>query len=549
MSRTKTTVSPEEAAAEKVRREQARRYLMNYATYMLPWYRPGRHHYYVAELLEQVELYITSEGEKGIGRLMIFEPPQHGKSEEVSRIFPSWLLGKNPNLRIILSSYAASLAEKHSRAARNYVMDKRFAALFGSQSTADMPVELSMDSKSVSGWNLAAPHRGGLIASGVQGGITGNPAHLLVIDDPFKDREEAESKARRDLVDEWYKSSAYTRLQKGGAVVVMHTRWHQDDLAGRLIKRMVSDPLLADQWTIVFLPGLALKAEEYITDPGELEKKMKTGIYIPPRDPLGRAPGEALWPEERNRQFLVKAMFNVGPYDSTALYSQLPTNREGALFKRAWFEIVHALPPGCQFVRYWDKAGTEGDGDYSSGTLMARSADKRYFVVDVVRGQWSSGQRNKIIKQTAELDRKKYGHVRIWLEQEPGSGGKESAEISVKDLAGFRARPDKVTKNKTIRAEPLASQAEIYNVFLVAGDWDMEGWLDEICAFPGAPNDDRVDTASGAFNKLSLDTPEEMQSQRMDWYHPPRGEEAIPVELRPAYEVEEMLRQADEIHF
>jgi len=548
MSRSKA-VSPEEAAVEKVRREQARRHLMDFATYTLPWYRPGRHHYYVAELLEQVELYITTQGREGIGRLMIFEPPQHGKSEQVSRIFPAWLLGRNPDMRIILTSYAASLAEKHSRAARNYVMDKRFAALFGSQSTADTPVELSMDSKSVSGWSLAAPHRGGLIASGVQGGITGNPAHLLIIDDPFKDREEAESATRRELVDDWYKSSAYTRLQKGGAVVVMHTRWHQDDLAGRLLKRMASDSLMADQWTVVFLPALALKPEEYATRTGELDGLLKKGIYIPESDPLGRAPGEALWPEERSSEFLARAMFNVGAYDATALYQQMPMNREGNLFKRAWFSVVHALPPGCRLVRYWDKAATEGGGDFSSGTLMAMSPDRRFFVVDVTRGQWSWGARNQIIRQTAELDRKKYGHVSIWLEQEGGSGGKESAEVSVKELAGFRARADRVSGDKVVRAGPLASQAEIGNVYLLYGDWDIEGWLEEICSFPGAKHDDRVDAASGAFNKLNLNTPEEMRTERMDWYNPPKRTETAPVELRPAYEIEEMLREADEIPF
>jgi len=168
-------------------------------------------------------------------------------------------------------------------------------------------------------------------------------------------------------------------------------------------------------------------------------------------------------------------------------------------------DIVPARPvasDGVSAARYWDKAGTAGGGAYSSGVLMARMRDGTFTVVDVRRGQWSALDREKVIKQTAEIDHGIYPTTKIWVEQEPGSGGKESAEASVRMLAGFSAAADKVTGAKEVRADPFAAQWQAGNIKLVRADWNR-GYLDEHEHFPAGKYVDQVDASSGAFNKIA----------------------------------------------
>lgn len=174
----------------------------------------------------------------------------------------------------------------------------------------------------------------------------------------------------------------------------------------------------------------------------------------------------------------------------------------GKVFNRAWFEIVAAAPINATRVRYWDKAGTAGGGDWSAGARLSRSPQGITYIEDMVRGQWGSGDRNVVIGQTAQADG--IGTA-IWVEQEPGSGGKESAEISIKELAGYDVRAERVTGSKLVRANPLAAQAKAGNVKLVRGAWN-ETFLAEAHAFTGKDGDvdDQIDAASGGFNKLTL---------------------------------------------
>src|SRR5688572_15547877 len=292
------TNKPQLAKAERAKRELARRHLIDYSIYIAPWYAPARHHIYLAEKLEQVKRFIETKGQEGLGRLLICEPAQYGKTEQASRLFPSWVLGDLPDTRIILTSYGADLATENSRVMRNYVGSDAYANLFGRRSAVDEPVELSPESRSVVSWNLK-DHRGSVFAAGVGGGITGRPANLVVIDDPFKSREDAESETYRKKVMSWYRSVVYPRVANtpGAAIIIMHTRWDQEDLAGQLLTQMISDPE-ADQWEVVFLPALALDADQYPKDEEEYRENLLRGIFIPMGgDPLGRMPGEALWPE------------------------------------------------------------------------------------------------------------------------------------------------------------------------------------------------------------------------------------------------------------
>lgn len=527
-----TTIDPTIAQAELAKRTLARRHLVDFSEYVSPWYHGYRHHRLVGGYLEQVAKYIRSRGKEGVGRLMITMPPRHGKTEQCSRQFPAWLLGLMPDTRIILTSYNGDRANANSRGARDLVMDQRYGAVFGSKSSVDAPVDLSSDSRSVTAWDLANPHRGGVVAAGVGGGITGTGAHLMVVDDPLRGREEAESRAQRDRVWDWWTSTAYTRLEDGGAVVLIMTRWHPDDLAGRLLQQMASDGS-ADQWQVVNLPAIwpgspepgtslgrleaAQAAEPPYPNPSHLEGEgeinwsehfrdmLLNGVWVQKEDQLGRKPGEALWPEKYSVEDLVRIQTNVGAHDWISLYQQSPIQREGAMFKPEWVNVVDRIP-GKVIVRarYWDKAGTEGSGDYSAGVLMAMTNDKHFYIEHVTRDQMSFHKRNLMMARMVDADVEREGPtVKTYQEVEPGAAGKEAAANTVKELQGRAIMPDPVgNKSKEVRAMAFSTACEAGLVHLVRAEWNQK-FIEELMMFPKGVHDDQVDAAAGAYNKLA----------------------------------------------
>jgi predicted phage terminase large subunit-like protein len=392
-------------------------------------------------------------------RLMLFVPPRHGKSTLATMHYPAWRLERDPGLRIVVACYNQTLAEKFSRRIRSLVRQRGI-------------VQLDPERQAVDDWLTL--EGGGVRAVGIGGGITGQGADLLIIDDPVKSREEANSEAYRERCWDWYTDDIYTRLEPGAAIVLIMTRWHEDDLAGRIL---MSEN--AADWTVVKLPAEA-----------EVD------------DPLGRAVGEPLCPDRYDLAALADLASTLqGSY--VALFQQRPQPASGNMFLRAWFKdkIVDAAPPGCTLVRYWDKAGTAGGtGAATAGVLMARDPRGLYYVAHVVRGWWGATEREDVIRQTAQTDGSR---TRVWVEQEPGSGGKESAEGTVRSLAGYVAEAERVTGDKATRAEPFASQCKAGNVFLVRGDWNS-AYLDEVCMFPSGKRKDQVDASGGAFNKLSV---------------------------------------------
>ena len=388
---------------------------------------------------------------------MIFCPPRHGKSEQVTIRYPIWRMEREPGLRVIVGAYNQALAEKFSRKARK-IASSRMA--------------LSEERAAAGDWETETG--GNYRAVGVGSGITGMGGNLIVIDDPVKGREQASSFAYRERVWEWYTDDLYTRLEPGGAIILIQTRWHEDDLAGRIL--IGGD---AAKWTVISLPA---NAEE--------------------NDPLGRKPGQALWPERYNEEALARAKNVLGTRSYQAQFQQSPKMDEGNLLKREWFPIIEG--PGKEYeslVRYWDKAGTADGGNYTAGVLMGRS-DGNYDVLDVARGQWSTFEREDRIKATAEQDQNFWGRVEVWIEQEPGSGGKDSALATIRNLSGHIVRAERVTGEKTVRVEPFAAQAEAGNVRIVRGAWNW-AYLDELAAFDSGKYDDQVDASGGAFNKLS----------------------------------------------
>lgn len=366
---------------------------------------------------------------------------------------------------MILCSYEADFAASWGRKARS-VLEEYGPAVFG--------VTVSTESHAANRWGLQK-HTGEMITAGVGGPITGRGAGLLLIDDPVKNAEEANSVTFRDRAWEWYMSTAYTRLEPGGKVVLVMTRWHADDLVGRILGQT---EIAGEHWEVIRL------------------------VAIAESDELGRGAGEALWPERYPLEVLEKTRTTIGPYYWAALYQQRPAAREGNFFKRQWFAIVEAAPVEARRVRYWDKAATAGGGARTAGIMIAY-ADGIAYVEDVVKGQWSSGERNKLMLQVAQLDAARHANtVHIWTEQEPGSGGKESAEATIMMLAGYPVHKEPVTGSKEVRAEPFAAQCEAGNVRLVKGAWNYD-YLEEICAFPNSTFKDQVDASSGAFNKLA----------------------------------------------
>ena len=272
---------------------------------------------------------------------MIFAPPQHGKSELVSVRLPAFWLGRRPDDPVLLSSYAADLAYSKSRQARDIIESDAFRLLFPTVAT-------SRDSRAVNQWQIAG-RRGYMKAVGVGGPVTGHGGPLGIIDDPFENWEQAQSLTHRNRVWDWYRGTFRTRIWENGAIVLIMTRWHEDDLAGRLLEQD------AGGWEVLRLPALA----ESQADRDAHNVKMHLGAGLP--DPLGREPGAALCPKRFSTVALLELKADVGSLVWSAEYQGAPTLPEGGMFKRHWLPIVDAAPAEGRAVRYWDKAG-QADG-------------------------------------------------------------------------------------------------------------------------------------------------------------------------------------------
>jgi predicted phage terminase large subunit-like protein len=491
-----------EAQAELARRELARRELRYFAQFYYPgWPVKARHLELLCSKLQQVERYIATKGREGIGRLMVFMPPRHWKSSTASVLFPAWVLGRNPDCRIIDASYNSSLATSFSRRTRNLLGESAFRVVFGEKSGSTEPVTVADDTRSAEEWSISG-HMGGVLAAGVMGGISGRGAGLFIIDDPFKDRAEAESKIRRDAVDDWWKSAAYTRLEVGSAALLIMTRWSPDDLAGRLLKRMVGEPN-ADQWEVLSLPAIA---EDWAlgVDPAKQLEEMKKGIWMGV-DPLGRQPGEALWPGEYGLEQLKSIQGNIGSYEFDALYQQRPQQRTGNLIKTEGIIRItpDKLPQRMRVVRYWDLAVSGSKrADWISGGKVGYAEGKIYILrVDRFRGPWINARADITrrmlsddisIVQGVETDGQQAGYYQE-LKSDPKLLGRTIIPVLAR-RAG----------NKEVRAQVWGSRIPDGLVYLLDdGTWDATAFLDECAAFPNGAHDDSVDTVSGGNFMLS----------------------------------------------
>ncbi len=415
-----------------------------------------------------------------IERLMIFAPPQHGKSELVSVRLPAFWLGHHPDLPVAIASYGATLAESKSRQVRDIVESDAYRALFAGVGTR-------RDSRAVDYWQLAAPHRGGVWAGGVGGPITGHGFALGIIDDPFENWEQAQSQTIRDKVWEWWRGTFRTRIWEGGRVVLIMTRWHMDDLAGRLLGEQ------GDRWHVLRLPAVAETQAE--RDKAARHVRQPMGAA----DPLEREPGAPLAPLRFSSQALADLRRDVGSLVWAAEYQGVPAAAEGNRIKRAWFQTVEAAPVQAQMrVRYWDKAAS-ADGKRTAGVRLALGRDGLWYIEHVVAGKWTTHERRQVMHTTAQTDGQ---GVYVWIEQEPGSSGVDSVQDEIRLLAGFSVRPDTPSGDKDTRLEPFVAQLEAGNVRLVRGAWN-EGYIDEMTAIPNGAYRDQADASAGAFNRIA----------------------------------------------
>ena len=253
-------------------------------------------------------LVMETEKRNGPKRIMIFMPPRHGKSEFISKYYPAWYLGVHPDRRIILASHTARLAQRFGGAARNLVTE------YGKD---DFGIEVDTGSSAKGDWSLKPPFTGGMLTAGVGGDITGRGADLFIIDDAFKNAEQAISPVYRDNVWEWWQSTASTRLEPNATVIIMFTRWHEDDLAGRLLH--AAEIGEGEPWTVI---SLAAIAED--------------------DDLMGRQPGEALWPERFDTDSLENIRLNKTSYWWSSMYQQRPGRYGNPAWPESYFNDIYA---------------------------------------------------------------------------------------------------------------------------------------------------------------------------------------------------------------
>ncbi|MGA2647443.1 MAG: terminase family protein [Candidatus Sulfotelmatobacter sp.] len=312
-----------------------------YALAVYPNFELANHHRLIVDYLEAVE-----RGD--VSRLIICMPPRHGKSLLGTQIFSAWFLGRNPDRSIITSSYNQELVEDFGRKVRNLVINPVHRAIFPE-------FRLAQDATSMRRFSTTS--EGSYYAVGRGGAITGRGADLLLIDDPLKDAEEARSELTRRALHEWFKSVAYTRLQPGGAVILISTRWHEDDLAGHLLRE---DP---NGWVVLSLPAIAEVDESF------------------------RRAGDALWPEKFPLELLENKRTVLGGAAFASLYQQRPAAAEGAVFNRAWWQFYRELPACKRVVQSWDTAFKTGsENDYSVCTTWGVLGNG-YYLLSLWRGR------------------------------------------------------------------------------------------------------------------------------------------------------------------
>lgn len=379
---------------------------------------------------------------------MVCMPPGSAKSTYTSVEFPPWFLARNPHMNVIAASHTQELAETFGRRVRNVVSAEEYRAVFG--------FGLSPDSQAAGRW--ATEQGGEYFATGVGGAVAGRRADLLVIDDPVKSREDADSERSRARAWDWYVSDLLTRLKPGGRQIVVMTRWHEEDLGGRILERE------ANRWKVLELP-----MEAYASDP------------------LGRAPGEMLWPEYFTHEMVEQAKRD--PRSWNALYQQRPSPEDGTYFRRDWFKQWSAKPAHLNVYGTSDYAVTDSGGDFTVHRVWGVDPLGDLYRLDGWRGQTTAD---------VWIDKK----LDLIARHKPFAWFGEAGVIqkAVEPMLKRRMQERNVycrmewlssITDKPTRARGFQARAASGRVYFEPGSE-----LDEFLKFPAGKNDDDVDTAS-----------------------------------------------------
>ncbi len=414
----------------------------------MPGFERARHLCLLAEKLEAIE-------QGTLKRLMVFMPPRHGKSELCSIRFPAWYLGRNQQRQVIGCSYAENLAYSFSYAIRETIASPSYQRLW----------PLCLDTAGAVRWQLANKDnkRASYIAAGVGGGITGEGADLLIIDDPIKNAEEAESETYREKTYQWYITTARTRLQPDAAVILILTRWHMADLAGRLLEDAKRDPK-ADQWQVMCLPALN--------------------------------ENQALWPERYPVPALENIRASIGGRAFESLYQGNPTMAEGNIFKREWWKFYKARPQFQYTIQSWDTAFKDkAENDYSVCTVWGVTQNA-FYLLDVVRERVEFPELKRMCITAYERDKPQ----RVYIEDK-ASG--QSLIQELKRETRIPIFPIKVDKDKVARANAITPLIESGRVILPEYASWLHDYIQELSNFPNGEHDDQVDSTTQALSQMA----------------------------------------------
>jgi predicted phage terminase large subunit-like protein len=440
----------------------AQQRLLEFVRYNQPRYQVGWFH---RELCAKLERFSADVAAQRSPRMLIAAPPRSGKSEIVSRRFPVWHLGRNPHHEVIVATYVQDFANRISRDSRN-VRD------WAQQWWPTLAPKVN-GTDGVEFWETQGG--GNYKAAGVGGPIMGGGAHLLIIDDPYKNAKEANSFDIREDRWEWYTQTAYTRLAPGGGILMMATRWNDDDMSGRVIQQFEK----LEGWEVVAYPALAEEDELY------------------------RKAGEALHPERYNEEYLRRVQIIIGSRAFAALYQQRPSPAAGAMFLREWltrkrFSWDPQRPPADK--KYTEKAisvdatfkGSDGT-DYVSMGAWARRDWTEYYRLDQVRGRMSYVELRQALRDFVA----KHRPDAVLIET------KANGEALLSDLAseipGLIGRSPDAHGNKVSRATVATPRFEAGEVYLPEDAPWVGDYVEELCAFPQGAHDDMVDDTSQYF--------------------------------------------------
>lgn len=435
---------------QEVKAELARRDLLEYAKFQFPQFRVGKHHTKIAEALHRVE-------QGTCKRLMIFAPPRHGKSMLTSEFFPARYMGMHPDRYIIHATYGQELADDFGRKIRNQIADAEFPFK-----------DCALSGDSASQKRFTTTRGGAYFALGVGGAATGRGAHLLLIDDPLKNREEADSDTIREKLKSWYKSVAYTRLMPGGAVVIIQTRWHEDDLSGWLLREHE-----AEGWEVISIPAIAEDD-----------------------DVLGREVGEALWPTDYPIDVLEKIKEQLGSRDWSALYQQRPSPAGGSIFRLEWFRRYNTLPQDFNMlIHSYDTACKDKELNDPTVFQSWKSNSNGYYLADTHRRRVQFPDLRRMVESYAVRDNP---HA-ILIEDK--ASGQQLIQVLQAETR-LPIIPVTPVKSKAIRAQGVSGTVEAGRVHIPS----VASWLvdfeSEVEAFPVGAHDDQVDCMTQALRYL-----------------------------------------------